>query len=156
MRKAYLLALTFFVASIAWAQTNSGAGATPAESSDARLQRELRVPEIAKTVAPSPGSRVAEIGAGDGLYEPVLAKAVGVDGRVYAEDIRESSIKQLKERVSKERLENVEVVLGTADDPKLPDGTLDSVLMVIMYHEIADPPKMLEHVKAALKSGAVW
>lgn len=47
----------------------------------------------------------------------------------------------------------MEVVLGTADDPKLPDGTLDSVLMVIMYHEIADPPKMLEHVKAALKSG---
>jgi len=45
------------------------------------------------------------------------------------------------------------VILGTADDPKLPDGALDGVLMVIMYHEIANPLVMLEHVKTALRRG---
>ena len=45
------------------------------------------------------------------------------------------------------------MILGTADDPKLPDGALDGVLMVIMYHEIANPLVMLEHVKTALRRG---
>jgi ubiquinone/menaquinone biosynthesis C-methylase UbiE len=149
VRKPYFV-LTFFTASFAWAQSTSAAAS---ESADARLQRELRVPEIAKMVASRPGAKVADIGAGDGLYEHALSDAVGADGRVYAEDITESSVKRLKERLTKEHLDNVEVILGTADDPKLPDGALDGVLMVIMYHEIANPPVMLEHVKTALRAG---
>jgi ubiquinone/menaquinone biosynthesis C-methylase UbiE len=150
VRKGYLLPITLLIASFAWAQATSTAAS---ESADARLQRELRVPEIAKMVASKPGAKVADIGAGDGLYEHALADAVGADGRVYAEDITESSIKSLKERTTKEHLDNVEMILGTADDPKLPDGALDGVLMVIMYHEIANPPVMLEHVKTALRRG---
>jgi ubiquinone/menaquinone biosynthesis C-methylase UbiE len=150
MRKIYTLPAVLLLSSFAWAQPTSTAAP---ESVDARLKRELKVPEIARMTAAKPGAQVADIGAGDGLYEHALSDAVGTDGRVYAEDITESAVKRLKERVAKEHLNNVEVILGTADDPHLPNGALDGVLMVIMYHEIANPRTMLEYVKIALRPG---
>jgi ubiquinone/menaquinone biosynthesis C-methylase UbiE len=85
-----------------------------------------------------------------------MSRAVGDAGRIYAEDINSGALKRLHARVHKEHLGNVEVLKGAADDPKLPEGTLDGVLMVIMYHEVADYRKMLEHVLTALKPGRLF
>src|SRR5579862_455893 len=145
-----LAAVLISIVPVAWAQP----GAALEKSEEARRAIELKIPQVVEALGLSSGAKVADIGAGSGFYENALSGAVGSEGRVYAEDIDENgAIKHLKERVAKDRLNNVEVVLGTADDPKLPQGALDGVLMVIMYHEIANPQKILEHVKAALKPG---
>ena len=117
-----------------------------------KREQELRMPDIVQALGLKEGARVADIGAGDGDYEPTLSRAVGNNGRVYAEDIGLNALNDLRERVQAARLENVEVIEGIADDPKLPVH-LDAVLMVITYHEVADPQKMLEHVAASLKPG---
>lgn len=127
-------------------------GETPG-SGEAKRERELKMPEIVQALGLREGSRVADIGAGEGYYEIPMARAVGAKGRVYAEDINAGAVKRLHERVDSDHLGNVEVIEGAQADPKLPAETLDGVLMVIMYHEIEDHQAMLEHVKTALKAG---
>jgi ubiquinone/menaquinone biosynthesis C-methylase UbiE len=96
---------------------------------------------------------VADIGAGEGYYTVRLSARVGKDGRVLAEDIVPAYRDALAERASRERLDNVSVRLGLPADPKLPAGSFDRVLMVHMYHEIADPYAFLWHLRPALKPG---
>jgi SAM-dependent methyltransferase len=98
-----------------------------------------------------PGMTVADIGAGEGYYTIRLAKRVGEDGRVLAEDIMPAVRDALAERVSRERLENVSVRLGTPSDPKLPDDSFDRVLLVHMYHEIAQPYEFLWRMRPSLR-----
>ena len=132
----------------------SGCPAPSKESADAKRERDLKIPEIVQALGLTEGAKVADIGAGDGFYEISLSRAVGPQGRVYAEDIDEKgAIKKLQERVDKDHLGNVDVILGAPDDPKLPSGALDAVLTVISYHEVADYTKVLEHIMAALKPG---
>jgi ubiquinone/menaquinone biosynthesis C-methylase UbiE len=127
---------------------------TSKDSADAKRERDLKIPEIVRALEVKDGSNVADIGAGSGFYELSLSRAAGKEGRVYAEDIDEKgAIKRLNKRVHQDHLRNMKVILGTPDDPKLPAGTLDGVLMIITYHEIADHQKMLEHIMAALKPG---
>ena len=116
-------------------------------------ERDLKMPEIVQAMGLREGSRAADVGAGEGNYEPVLSRAVGTGGQVYAEDIDAGALKQLRQAIRKAHLSNVKVIRGTADDPQLPAAQIDAVLMVIMYHEVADPQKMIERVKAALKPG---
>lgn len=97
------------------------------------------------------GMTVADIGAGEGYYTIRLAGRVGADGRVLAQDIVPEVRDALASRVARERLENVSVKLGDADDPKLPENSFDRVLMVHMYHEIAEPYAFLWHLRPALK-----
>ncbi|WP_241488445.1 class I SAM-dependent methyltransferase [Sphingomonas sanguinis] len=98
-----------------------------------------------------PGMTVADIGAGEGYYTVRLAQRVGKNGRVLAEDIVAAWRDQLAERVSRERLDNVSVRLGLPADPKLPPSSFDRVLMVHMYHEIAQPYEFLWRLFPALK-----
>ncbi|MEG3164647.1 class I SAM-dependent methyltransferase [Sphingomonas sp. PB2P19] len=97
------------------------------------------------------GMTVADIGAGEGYYTIRLAARVGKDGRVLAEDIVAGVRDQLAERVARERLDNVSVRLGEPNDPKLPPASFDRVLMVHMYHEIAQPYEFLWRLRPALK-----
>ncbi|MGJ3647425.1 class I SAM-dependent methyltransferase [Sphingomonas sp. GlSt437] len=99
-----------------------------------------------------PGMTVADIGAGEGYYTIRLAARVGKDGRVLAEDIVPDVRDALAERVAHDRLDNVSVRLGEPADPKLPDASFDRVLMVHMYHEIAQPYEFLWRVRPALKA----
>jgi len=99
-----------------------------------------------------PGMTVADIGAGEGYYTVRLARRVGSGGRVLAQDIVAEVIDQLGQRVTRENWENVSVKLGTPDDPKLPTGSFDRVLLVHMYHEIAEPYAFLWRLYPALKA----
>jgi len=99
------------------------------------------------------GSTVADVGAGSGYMTVKMAKRVGPTGKVYANDIQPEMLALLRERLAKEKISNVETVLGTVDDPKLPTGAIDLILMVDVYHEFSEPQKMLRRMHEALKSG---
>lgn len=100
-----------------------------------------------------PGMTVADIGAGSGYMSVRMAKLVGPEGKVYAEDIQPQMIDLLKRRLEREKVANVVPVLGAIDDPKLPAETIDLMLLVDVYHEFSEPVKMLAGMRAALKPG---
>jgi ubiquinone/menaquinone biosynthesis C-methylase UbiE len=94
---------------------------------------------------------VADVGAGSGYYTVRLAKQVGPIGRVFATDIQPEMLSILRKRLSRERLDNVELVQATEVDPRLPAGQLDLILMVDVYHELARPQEVLRNLRTALK-----
>jgi precorrin-6B methylase 2 len=98
------------------------------------------------------GSRVGDIGAGSGFFTVRLARAVGPTGRVFAVDVSASAVGDLKERMAREQLENVDVIFGTPGDPRLP-GELDAILIVNAYHEMHEHQAMLDRIRQALKLG---
>ncbi|GAA4038983.1 class I SAM-dependent methyltransferase [Parerythrobacter jejuensis] len=100
-----------------------------------------------------PGMTVADIGAGEGYYTVRLAQRVGEIGRVLAQDIDDDALQRLGNRVEKERLDNVSIKLGAADDPRLPDDSFDRVFMVHMYHEVQEPYAFLWRLWPSLKEG---
>ena len=95
------------------------------------------------------GFRVADVGAGGGWFTIRLARRVGPQGRVYAEDIQPEMIVSIEQRVKREDLKNVVTTSGTASDPKLPKG-LNAVLMVDTYPQIRDPIAVLTSIAASL------
>ena len=97
------------------------------------------------------GAIVADLGAAGGWFTIRLARRVGPNGLVYAEDIQAPMIDAIKRRVQNERLPNVETVLGTPVDPKLPAGRLDAVLIVDAYREMEDPVALLRNVERSLQ-----
>jgi ubiquinone/menaquinone biosynthesis C-methylase UbiE len=99
------------------------------------------------------GSTVADVGAGSGYMTVKMARRVGPTGKVYANDIQPEMLSLLRQRLAKEKIANVETVLGTVDDPKLPAGAVDLILMVDVYHEFSEPQKMLRRMHEALKPG---
>ncbi len=99
------------------------------------------------------GTTVADIGAGDGYYTVRLATRVGRKGRVLAQDIDSGVIQRLGQRVERERLDNVSIKLGKADDPQLPQASFDRIFLVHMYHEVTEPYAFLWRMRPALRSG---
>jgi len=102
-----------------------------------------------------PGSVVGDVGAGGGYFTFHLAHRVGLKGKVYAEDILEDEVNKIRERAAKEKLSQIEAVLGAKDDPKLPEGSLDSVLIVNAYHEMREHDAMLRALFRTLKPGGL-
>ena len=96
------------------------------------------------------GSIVADLGAGGGWFTTKLARRVGPNGIVYAEDIQPQMIEAIGGRVQRENLPNVRTVLGSATDPRLPPG-IDAVVIVDAYHEMEDPVTLLKNVERSLK-----
>ena len=99
------------------------------------------------------GSVVADIGAGSGWFTIRLARRVGPQGLVYAEDVQQEMINAISRRVSREGFNNVKAKLGTINDPKLPAQSLDAALMVDSFHEVdaRDRAAMLSNLGKALK-----
>ena len=120
-----------------------------------RRERELEEdPDLAlRLIRVARGSTVADLGAGSGYFTVRLAKAVGASGKVYAVDIQQGMLDLLQRAVAKEKLTNVTPVLGAEDDPRLPEGAVDLVLMVDVYHELQSPQTTLAHLMRALKPG---
>jgi ubiquinone/menaquinone biosynthesis C-methylase UbiE len=94
---------------------------------------------------------VADIGAGSGYWTERLSRAVGSTGRVYANDIQQGMLDILRRRIDRAKIGNVELVLGTQSDPRLPRDALDLAIMVDVYHEFSEPQAMLRRIREALK-----
>jgi ubiquinone/menaquinone biosynthesis C-methylase UbiE len=111
-------------------------------------------PELAlDVIGIRPGMIVADIGAGTGYMSLRLARRVGPSGKVYANDIQTEMLRRLRQNADKAKLANIETVLGTDVDPKLPAGQLDLILLVDVYHEFSQPQKMLRKIRETLKPG---
>ena len=99
------------------------------------------------------GDVVADLGAGSGYYTFRMAPKVGATGKILAVDIEEKMLAELKKRIEKEKLQNVETIQCTETDPKLPAAGVDLVLMVDVYHELAFPYEVMMAVRKSLKPG---
>jgi ubiquinone/menaquinone biosynthesis C-methylase UbiE len=110
-----------------------------------------RPDQVMDALSIAEGDVVADLGAGSGWFTMRLARRVGPNGRVYAEDFQPQMIEVIKRRLPRENVSNVETRLGTSDDPKLPVGQLDAVLIVDAYHEMQSPVALLRNAARALK-----
>ncbi|WP_088346345.1 MULTISPECIES: methyltransferase domain-containing protein [Rhodomicrobium] len=109
--------------------------------------------QLARLLGMRPGMTVADIGAGSGYLTVRLSPVVGPRGRIFAQDVEASYLKDLGERVKALDLKNVTVSLGEAHDPRLPPASVDVAILVHMYHEISDPYALLYNLAPALKRG---
>ncbi|MCB0374544.1 MAG: class I SAM-dependent methyltransferase [Sinomicrobium sp.] len=115
--------------------------------------RWMNIPGLFALAGITTGSTVADIGCHEGYLTVHMARKVGPEGKVYAVDINENRLKKLDEHLQERNLINVETVLGDYDNPKLPEGALDVVVIMDTYHEMTEYMTVLKHVKNALKSG---
>jgi len=109
--------------------------------------------QLVRRLGITSGMTVADVGAGAGYHTVRLSPVVGPQGRVIAQDITPNYLADLRTRVTRAKLDNVEFVLGEPDDPKLPPRSVDLALMVHMYHEIEQPYAFLHKLAPALKPG---
>jgi cyclopropane fatty-acyl-phospholipid synthase-like methyltransferase len=114
----------------------------------------LQINRVMDVLGIAAGTTVADIGAGSGWFTVRAAKRVGDAGVVYAVDINPEAIQYISDRLQKEKIDNVKTILSQADDPRLPANTIDSVLMLKTYHEVAKPVTLLQNLRTALRSGA--
>lgn len=112
-----------------------------------------RVPDVMAGLAIGAGSWVADVGAGSGYFTAHLAHEAGADGRVFAVEISERELSRLRRLAEDEPLENIEVVQGEIDDPRLPELLVDAVLVVDAYHEMTEHAAMIQAIYQALKPG---
>ena len=108
----------------------------------------LKIDEVVAAMKLRPGQIVADIGAGTGLLEVPLAKAVGPTGRVYAEDIDAGFFPEIRKRVAEAHLTNVEPVLGQYTDPVLPVKNIDVALFHDVIHHVE---KRAEYIKTLIR-----
>jgi SAM-dependent methyltransferase len=116
--------------------------------------KRLQIDRVMDILGITAGKSVADIGAGSGWFTVRAARRVGEGGAVYAVDINPESIRYIDERARKEKLHNVKTILGKADDPLLPAGGIDAVLLLKTYHEVDEPVVLLQKMRVALRPGA--
>jgi SAM-dependent methyltransferase len=109
--------------------------------------------EIAKAVNLKPGDRIADIGAGTGIYSMLFAETVGSSGAVYAVDIEPRFLKLINQRAEDNGHSNVVSVLSRTNSITLPEGSVDAVFICDTYHYFEDPATLMATVKSALKPG---
>jgi SAM-dependent methyltransferase len=168
--RVLLIALLLLVLNLpfTWAQDASPAAAQSGEQrktsepytgdlsifdSPGRDER-LQINRVMDILGVSPGKAVADIGAGSGWFTVRAAKRVGPGGLAYAVDINPESIRYIGKRAQKEQLQNVKTILSKTDDPLLPAGSVDAVLLLKTYHEVAQPVVLLKNLRTALRPGA--
>jgi len=113
-----------------------------------------RPAEILRALAVNEGGIVVDLGSGAGYFALKLSPMVGGRGAVLAEDIRPVSLTFLWIRRFLRDARNVRVILGTPDNPHLPSGTVDAVLIANTYHELSPSQPILDAVDEAMKPGA--
>jgi len=125
----------------------------PFKLQDEDREKFQRPADVLKALEIGRGDMSADVGAGNGYYVLHMANLVGPAGKVFAEDISDDAIGFLNLRVKMFDLRNVEIIKGTADDPKLPPDSLAAVLVMNTYHHFIHHEPMLEHVFRSLKTG---
>ncbi len=155
MKSVLAFAALLLTATSAWSQSQSHGRLFP--PSDLGLleapDRDLwqRPDQVMDAMGIADASVVADIGAGSGWFTIRLARRVGPQGLVYAEDVQTEMINAITRRVQREGLTNVRAVRGQNSDPRLPPGALDAILVVDAYHEVEDRVTMLKNLARALK-----
>lgn len=114
----------------------------------------LQINRVMDILGLSSGKAVADIGAGSGWFTVRAARRVGISGKVYAVDINSEAVQYISKRAQKEQLQNVKTLLSTADDATLPSNSVDAVLLLKTYHEVAHPVVLLRNLRAALRPNA--
>lgn len=118
-------------------------------------EEEERASESFKQLQLTAGMTVCDLGCGNGYWTLPIAQDVGANGRVLAVDIQREMLHKLRERSARAKLTNIEPILGEADDPNLPAGEIDLLLMVDVYHEFSHPESMLWGIRRSLKPTGV-
>lgn len=98
-----------------------------------------------------PGMTVADLGAGVGYMTLRMAKQVGPAGKVYGVDLQPGMLTELEKNAKANNISNIVPILGEPADPKLPEGQIDLILMVDVYHEVSQPQAMIRKIRQALK-----
>ena len=114
----------------------------------------LHINDVMNILGVEPGRTVADIGAGSGWFTVRAAKRVTNTGEVYAVDINPEAIDYINNRVHKEQLKNVKTILSRPDNPELPADSIDAVLFLKAYHEVANPVVLMRNLRVSLKPGA--
>lgn len=114
----------------------------------------LQIDRVMDLLDIKPGRNVADIGAGSGWFTVRAARRVTGISTVYAVEINPAAIEYIEQRAKKEQLRNIKTILGKPDDPQLPAGSVDAVLLLKTYHEIARPIALLSNLRPSLKPGA--
>src|SRR5579884_4024861 len=116
-------------------------------------EKEEAPSKLMRLLAVKSGDAVADIGAGTGYFSFRLSDRVGPKGKVYAEEIQKEMLDIIAARMKQRGIQNIERVLGTESDPKLPADSLDLILLVDVYHEFNYPYEMTRGMVRALKPG---
>jgi SAM-dependent methyltransferase len=116
--------------------------------------KRLQIDRVMDLLSIQPGKNVADVGAGSGWFTTRAARRVGETGKVFAVDINPEAVRHVEERAKNEGLKNVSAIEGHEDDPLLPPGQVDAVLLLKTYHEVAKPVALLKNLKPALRPGA--
>ncbi len=115
--------------------------------------QKLEIQRVMTLLKLAPGKNVADIGAGSGWFSVRAARRVS-PGTVIAEDISPKAVEYIQQRAAKEGLPNIKPVLGTPNDPKLTPDSIDAVMMLKVYHEIAEPIPFMVRLKTSLRKDA--
>jgi SAM-dependent methyltransferase len=114
-------------------------------------EREERCSLLLDNLGLKTGMTVCDMGCGNGFYALPIAKLLGPRGRVLAVDIQPEMLFLLRERMELEGIRNITPILGSVDDPYLPEGTVDLAILVDVYHEFGFPEEMLAALRKSLK-----
>ncbi len=112
-----------------------------------------RVDDVFAALEADEGDWIADVGAGSGFFSLRLSPRLGPEGRVIAQDVDARVLRDLREAAESAGLDNFETIVGKKDDPKLPEGMLDGVLIVNAYHEMDEYEAMLGGIRRALRPG---
>jgi len=126
-----------------------------AQQNEQEREKVDRVSDILAALGTRDGAHIADLGSSDGFYTLRIAKAVAPTGRAYAIDIDQKALDKLRDRAEKEGVNNIQIILGEAADPKLPEATLDAVLIRNAYHEMPEYRSVLKGVMSGLKPGGL-
>ncbi|HKF52413.1 MAG TPA: class I SAM-dependent methyltransferase [Candidatus Acidoferrales bacterium] len=154
-KEGYRFAFVFLSLALVAATIAGSAVSLPAQDESVQRDRWQRPDEVMDALGIKAGSAVADVGAGNGYFTFHFATRVGPTGKVYAEDVRENEMADIHSGAQKKGLNQIETIVGTPDDPKLPAGTLDAVLVCNAYHEMHDYDAMLQGMYKALKPGGI-
>jgi len=116
--------------------------------------QKLHVTLVMDILGINQGKTVADIGAGSGWFSVRAARRVTPSGLVYAVDISPEAIQYIQQRVQREGIGNIRVIRSKPDDPLLPAESIDAVLLLKTYHEVAEPVTLLRNLRKALRPNA--
>lgn len=116
-------------------------------------EREERTDLLVAALDLKPGMVVADIGAGTGFLSRRMAAKVGPGGRVLAVDVQPEMVEMLQKLARQDGLAQIQPSLGAEDDVRLPAESVDTAVMVDVYHELAFPREVLNSIVRALKPG---